>query len=109
VPCELIEVLGAALELWLVLIDVLGAALELCERVGDALVLNEVLGEALALVLIDVLGLGDGLVDWSLGPHAMMWLMPLSPSWPPGSKTPLPLVSAQTVSPEDALANNVLV
>ena len=118
----LIEVLGEAL--WLVLIEVLGEALRLVliEVLGEALrlvlidvlgealrlVLIDVLGEALLLVLIDVLGLGDGL--WlSPGPHTMMWLIALSPFLPPGSKIPLPLVSAHTVSPDEALANKVLV
>ena len=80
----LIEVLGEAL--WLVLSEVLGEALLLTDRLGEALVLNavlgealwlvlsEVLGEALALVLSDVLGLGDGLSVVCPGPQTMMWL-----------------------------------
>jgi hypothetical protein len=102
------EVLGEALRL--VLIEVLGDALRLVliDVLGEALllVLIEVLGDALLLVLIDVLG--DGL-SVSPGPHTMMWLIALSPFLPPGSKMPLPLVSAHTVSPDEALANNVLV
>ena len=45
----------------------------------------------------------------SPGPHTMMWLIALSPSLPPGSKMPLPLVSAHTVSPDDASAKRVFV
>jgi hypothetical protein len=121
-PLELSEVLGEALRLvlievlgealLLVLIEVLGEALRLVliEVLGEALllVLIEVLGEALLLVLIDVLGLGEGL-SVSPGPQTMMWLIALSPFLPPGSKVPLPLVSAQTVSPDEASANNVFV
>jgi hypothetical protein len=103
-PRVLIEVLGDALSL--VLNEVLGDTLWLLlnEVLGDTLRL--VLGDALLLVLIEVLGLGLSL---SPGPHTMMWLIALSPFLPPGSKTPLPLVSAQTVSPDEALANKVLV
>ena len=43
----------------------------------------------------------------SVGPQKMMWLMFLSPSWPPGSNVLLPFVSAQTVWPAVGLSKIV--